>query len=532
MAEPARSTRAKASAYINALIIRSREQGVRRLPTVRELARGAEVSHWTISEIVKDLKRDGIVEASRSRGIRLYAAADIAQSPVAEPRKPAWQQVRGRLLQDLVNGSLGFGRPLPLRKELALRYGVSINTLRTALDELTAENVLVRHKRTFRVSSPRDAHSTRNDIVLFARGDHLSRIVDYDRRTAADFRSIEQECQARNIILRTASCYFVKRGSTEMTFAGRKSTSFAAETADRHTLGFMIWLFGITNVSEVFRDDLLRFLQPLGKPVAVFWDNREPKPLPGIGSKCRIRSFAFMRDFDIGMQAGRYLLALGHRRVCCLSASKEAPWTFERTRGLRTAFTAAGYADAVDVIAVEADERTSMESDETPWAHNAGKTIRKAIAAVVRNQGIPMHRDTVAILEREFVQGVRREVIRKQFGDHFRRLAQDRSITAWVGLNDEIAVEALVHLRSNGANVPGDISVMGFDDSMEAGFLGLTSYCFNGASAMHLMTEYIVRADSPLIRGDAGKPVIIEGFVHERASTGRARAGTGSSLKR
>jgi DNA-binding transcriptional regulator YhcF (GntR family) len=521
MSGPARSTKATASAYVDAVIKQSLEQGVRRLPTIRELAHGANVSHWTISSVVGDLKRAGVVDASRSRGIMLPSPR-APRPKASDPRKSAWQEAHQRLFQDLVNGALGFGRPLPLRKELALRYGVSINTLRRALDELTDENVLVRHKRTFRVSSPRGVHATRNDIVLFARGDHLSRIVDFDRRTAASFLSIEQECQARNIILRTAPCYFVKRGSTEMTFVGRESRSFAAESVDRHTLGFMIWLFGITTVSEVFRDDLLRFLQPLGKPIAVFWDNREPKPLPGIGPDCRIRSFAFMRDFDIGMQAGQYLLGLGHRRVCCLSAAKNTPWTAERTRGLRTAFNAAGYRDAVVLIAVEADDRTAEESDEPSWEHNAATIIRKAIATVATNHTIPMHRDTVATLEREFVQGVRREVIRKQFAGHFRRLAEDRTITAWVGLNDDIAVEALVYLRSNGANVPGDISVMGFDDSLEAGFLGLTSYCFNGASAMHLMTEYIVRPGSPLMRGGDDEPVIVKGFVHERATTGRA----------
>jgi DNA-binding LacI/PurR family transcriptional regulator len=123
------------------------------------------------------------------------------------------------------------------------------------------------------------------------------------------------------------------------------------------------------------------------------------------------------------------------------------------------------------------------------------------------------------------MQNVGRALVRRRAGEYFRRLAKDPSITAWVGLNDEIAVEALIYLRSNKVRVPEDVSVMGFDDSMEAGFQGLTSYCFNGASAMHLMTEYIVRAASPLIRGDAGKPVIIEGFVHERATTGRARVG-------
>ena len=165
-----------------------------------------------------------------------------------------------------------------------------------------------------------------------------------------------------------------------------------------------------------------------------------------------------------------------------------------------------------------------------PWVQAASKAIQTAVSTVTETQGIPMHRDSAWNVEWAFVQNVRRELIRKQFTEHFRRLARDRSITAWVGLNDEIAIEALIYLRSNDVRVPGDISLMGFDDSIEAGFQGLTSYCFNGASAMHLMAEYIVRPDSPLMRAGNGKPVIIKGFVHERATTGRARVQAHTAL--
>jgi GntR family transcriptional regulator len=59
---------------------------------------------------------------------------------------PLYRQIRERLLDGLQAGDWRPGEPIPSETELATRYGVSQGTVRKAIDELAAENLLVRRQ--------------------------------------------------------------------------------------------------------------------------------------------------------------------------------------------------------------------------------------------------------------------------------------------------------------------------------------------------------------------------------------------------
>lgn len=69
-------------------------------------------------------------------------------------------QVKHALLNALAKGEWTQGDAIPAEKSLADRFGVSIGTLRKAIDELAAENILVRHqgRGTFVATHTRDQH--------------------------------------------------------------------------------------------------------------------------------------------------------------------------------------------------------------------------------------------------------------------------------------------------------------------------------------------------------------------------------------
>src|SRR5690554_5295211 len=73
---------------------------------------------------------------------------------------PLYQQVKRALLAALAAGEWAQGEALPPEKNLAERFGVSIGTLRKAIDELEAENILVRHqgRGTFVAIHSRNQH--------------------------------------------------------------------------------------------------------------------------------------------------------------------------------------------------------------------------------------------------------------------------------------------------------------------------------------------------------------------------------------
>lgn len=70
---------------------------------------------------------------------------------------PLYKQIRSLIVQALEAGDWQPGQTIPSEQELALRFGVSQGTVRKAIDELAAENILVRKqgKGTF-VSTHQD----------------------------------------------------------------------------------------------------------------------------------------------------------------------------------------------------------------------------------------------------------------------------------------------------------------------------------------------------------------------------------------
>lgn len=59
---------------------------------------------------------------------------------------PLYLQVKRAVLDALAAGEWKQGEAIPPEKLLAERFGVSIGTLRKAIDDLTAENILIRHQ--------------------------------------------------------------------------------------------------------------------------------------------------------------------------------------------------------------------------------------------------------------------------------------------------------------------------------------------------------------------------------------------------
>ncbi len=79
-------------------------------------------------------------------------AMNSPRPPVTEPGfqklgfRPLYMQVRDMLVQRMVQGVWGPGQVLPSEQDLASELGVSQGTVRKALDELAAQNLVVRRQ--------------------------------------------------------------------------------------------------------------------------------------------------------------------------------------------------------------------------------------------------------------------------------------------------------------------------------------------------------------------------------------------------
>ncbi|WP_026354999.1 GntR family transcriptional regulator [Massilia niastensis] len=73
---------------------------------------------------------------------------------------PLYREVKHKLMESLRDGEWKPGDIIPAEKRLCERFGVSVGTLRKAVDELTAENILIRHqgRGTFVASHSQDRY--------------------------------------------------------------------------------------------------------------------------------------------------------------------------------------------------------------------------------------------------------------------------------------------------------------------------------------------------------------------------------------
>lgn len=79
------------------------------------------------------------MEQDRNQGIEALAIGGLAPSPL-------YKEVKSRLTRGLAAGDWKAGEAIPSESRLAERFGVSIGTIRKAIDELVAERILLRHQ--------------------------------------------------------------------------------------------------------------------------------------------------------------------------------------------------------------------------------------------------------------------------------------------------------------------------------------------------------------------------------------------------
>jgi GntR family transcriptional regulator len=128
------------------------------------------------------------------------AAADPA-APGTPAFSPLYQQIKGLILQSLQSGEWKPGESIPSEIDLAARFRVSQGTVRKAIDELAAENLLVRRqgKGTF-VATHAEQHVRYRFLKLVPDSGEIGAA----ERTVLECRRVRASAEvARALALRT-----------------------------------------------------------------------------------------------------------------------------------------------------------------------------------------------------------------------------------------------------------------------------------------------------------------------------------------
>jgi hypothetical protein len=263
-------------------------------------------------------------------GILLGPSAGDTPGAPAERSTGGTNAAAHRLRRDLAEGRFRTRQVLPSCKELSELYGICFSTLKRLLTAMVDEGILIRHKKQYRI---RHLPSRRSGSrVLLILSQDLFDLIEMQGtlRTWVYplINAMENECSRRNL-------RFVLQGFSGDAGPFRKSEGL---------LGTAIWLapdYPKPADLIALAETLLSAKRPVflfdGDQQGVFQDYQRRKNL------------YFWADlgFASGYEAGQFLLARGHRKICFFAHSPAMQWSEDHLRGLIAAFASIGISDAI-----------------------------------------------------------------------------------------------------------------------------------------------------------------------------------------
>lgn len=479
--------------------------GQRRLPSMRRLCQACGVSLVTLQHAARCLHEDGVLRVVHGRGVELPDAPQPSPQN-AVPRRQRWQQTAHRLRDDITRGTFTPGERLPPQKQLCARYGVCHTTLARALKQLSRLELIEPDRRSYRVPLLKSAVGA-TQVLLVTPGDRSGIPLSPTPRTDENLRSLEQVCSRSEVRLTTV----VRHGGSSGFHTADGTRVSLHELAGRaDVLGVIVWTIGMVGAGT---SHTLEELRGVSAPVAVLDENASytPADMPA----ARFRLFATAGGCDAGDEVCRYLVRLGHTRIAYISPVHAPHWSRNRLRGLRQAAASAG------------DTTVWAFTRDLPFPRERESSPSEVIAAWHASCHDSTAQDQTADLVLEAVReesdalqrGIRHARLKQRFTPLFEQALTSCRATAWVGANDETALAAIEFLQARGRSVPGNVSVVGFDDGVRAYKRKLTSYNFNAPAVMQAMLSYLLRPGRLSL---ARETTYAPGFISERLTTATA----------
>jgi DNA-binding transcriptional regulator YhcF (GntR family) len=498
-----------------------------KLPPIRLLASAAQVSFVTMWRAVNFLKGKGLILGSKT-GHANYVRRDakrrnIVSSPAqadiqldAESKNVLWQKVATHIKKDILSGIYAYGQPLPSSKELQHRYGVSFRTLKKSLDTLTSEEMIKPYKRGYIVPAITTSDANARVVAIGCGWKDGKIWADYQDKNY--FRILESECIQSKIALDVIVYWRQDNHLCFVHSATRKPYDLRNDTI----LGIV---YIIANL-EVDPEEMLRELSVLKKPVAVLdvvgWCSVSPLNL------LRNRFMQFFTTTASTFPAkvvAQYLLSLKHTHIAFISPFHKAPWSKIRYKSCAAVYRDAGFPDGVkpfllDRYAYQWDYLQDPKNSEGLLSiiNQYAQWKEFVHSRFFRKFGNISYSISKYLTEWNCASGE----IYKAMRLLFEKALRDKHITAWLMANDFAATLALDYLKDKKIRVPEDISIIAFDNTLDAMEYQLTSYDFNNNGIVTMMLRYVL-APSTIPVNQRGKFVEVEGTIVVRRSTAPAR---------
>lgn len=510
----------RACEYISSI---GQKNGTSILPPIRSLAQSAGVSFVTMWKAVKHLHENGSIISS-PEGNRL-ALKEGANSEIAtgetedkfeefskgENSGSSRNYVADKLYKDIVTGRFTGNDRLPSCKELQRIYGVSFAKLKKSLDVLTEQQIIEPHTNGYYIPSL-TGNTGHAKIVAIGCGWEDGKIwVDHQDKNY--FRALESECIRMNIQLDVVVYY---RNQGRLRFAHTASRK-DYDLSDQSILGYIFIVANLDSTPE----EVLEKLDALKRNVAVL-DVIGGWKIPRCARGNRmIQFFTATASVIPAKRVAQYLLGKGHRRIAFFSPFHRALWSQRRFDTISEMYSRAGITDGVvpfvspnyayqwDYLKnhVHQEDLRSLINQYTEWKKEANGTILKKFG----NLGYNIVK---YLTEWNCASGE----IYEKMKPLFNKALDNKTITAWVMANDFAATIAIDYLKERNLRVPEDISIISFDNTMDAMEYHLTSYDFNNQGIINMILRFIL-APHTIKPGYTGRCIEVDGTLVVRRSS-------------
>lgn len=414
-------------------------------------------------------------------------------------RLSRWAALRNGLRDRILSGAYAPGEALPTHKEMATSLGTTHRTLTKILQSLNEQGIVFPHGRGYRVAGAVSRRAS--TIALVALTVDGTTPAIHLTRTGDVFRSMENECSRAGI---RAVPYLVGRELDAKKVAARLRSDAGGNAT---LLGCVVMQVGIPSwaVSE-----LASGLAGLRLPLAVVDEGAGNPYVPGRDTRnLNARLFLPAVGNTCGAAVASYLHELGHRHVAFVSVQHDTKWSQGRLEGLSRFYQRHN---------CSVDARVSSSGHVHP-------VVTPELQAIVGKTEKQL-RDMSYLVN--FVDGATTLTF---INPAFRRavvplveaaLEHTPRPTVLVAGNDLIAMVCLDYFREAGIAVPGEVSIVSFDDCTEAFRRGLTSYNFNAEGIARAALQHILNPGLRRTARHGSRTVEVGGLLTVRRSSGPA----------
>jgi DNA-binding transcriptional regulator YhcF (GntR family) len=449
--------------------------------TMRDLCALHPVSLRTMAKAVHALADEGLIDCSQGRRLRRAEMAAFQALAPAESR--FYETVKGRIL----DGTYRWGRPIPKVNYFAANDRVSPNTIAAACARLSRDGLLHKRGKQWLVGTPAPALQAAGArrrptiLLLFRFGREWQPFFSHTwiARYSAPFAA---ELQLAG---RETSMAFMDSGDSPselpMPAGAREVTAYARSLGDRYEGAHVYFGIGPPPEAETCIGDLLR----IGKPV-VFFDHNDRHRAFAEEFARRRRKLFFRCHQDEESAVGlvlRTLTTLGHTRIGVPTfASPLLDWIPRRVERIREAAQRMG----------PRPEIIFAEQHEPFWSYDRDFDLSlytQQIASVVGGRPAAG-------------PAVRHTALRSRLLAHTPSITGllDKGVTAVIALNDGMARELYLWSRYAGLRIPGDVSIISFDNSVDCRNIPVTTIDFGFAQLGYLAAHALI-GDLP-VTGD------------------------------